>query len=216
MEPLALRMPVADSYYFIAHDHMDRRGRLDRRVLGIGLAAALLGELWWIGTIEVEGGNIHVIHRDPPADPLLHNVMAELLSQPQRRDLATWLSYLAITAEAEVGDRLKLNRRLKEVERRRLIGSRKVLEPADRNEAAWQGVRLERLLNTNTSVYQVDALLAGLVSVTGLMPHVLWDSETNHVGYGYLPTLIDSLHRSPAAIVKRAEAAVGRAVLAPR
>jgi hypothetical protein len=216
MYPLRLRMPVADSYYFIAHDHMDRRGRIDPRVLGIGLAAALLSELWWIGTIEVSDGGIFVVHREPPADPLLHNIAAQLMSQPQHRDLPTWMSYLAVTANVRVADRLKLNRRLKEVEHRRLIGSRKVLEPADRNEAAWQAVRLERLLNTNTSMHQIDGLLAGLVSVTGLMSNVLWDPETNHVGYAYLPTLIERLHPALLAIVKQAEAAAGRAVLAPR
>jgi hypothetical protein len=216
MEPLALRLPLSDSYYFIARDHMDQRGRLDPRIFGIGLAAGLLGELATAGVIGIHDGNLYVVSREPPADALLHGVAAQLLAQPQHRDLPTWMSYLAVTAEAKVADRLRMNRKLKEEERRRLIGKRRVLVPADRNEQAWQAVRLERLLNTGTPLWPADRLLAGIVSATGLMPHVLWDPGTNAAGYHYLPQAVAELEPPLLAIVKQTESAVGQAVLAPR
>jgi hypothetical protein len=215
-DPLALRIPIADSYYFIATDRRLGRGRTSPRVLGIGLAASLLAELWIVGTIEVGDGKIYVVHLEPPADPLLHNIAAYLISQRHHQDLATWMAYLAVTAEAKVADRLKMARLLKEVEQRRLVGKRKLLVPADGNEAAWQSVRMERLLNTHSRMYQVDCFLAGIVSVTGLMPHVLWDPETNDAGFSYLHRVFAGTHSSLMAIIRQAEAAVGQAVLAPR
>jgi hypothetical protein len=216
MAPLDPRLPVADAYYFIAHEYMVGKRRQNPHVLGIGLGAALLGELVLARNLDVDGGNVYVIHRDPPADALLHSVLAQLLAQPQHRDLQTWVSFLSMTALVKVTDRLRMNRMLKEVERRRIIGTRRVLVPSDVNDAAWQAIRLERLLNTNTRMSQADCFLAGLISATGLMSHVLWDPDTSNVGYEVLPHAIAALHPSLLAIVKQAEAAVGQSVLAPR
>jgi hypothetical protein len=216
MAPLDLKLLPGDAYYFIAHDHMIGKGRPHPRVPGIGLGAALLGELVLAGHLQVQDGNVYVVRRDPPSDVLLHTVQTQLLAQPQHRELSTWLAFLAVTALDNVTERLRMKRLLKEVEQRRIIGRRRVLVPADANEAAWQAVRLERLLNTNTRMGQADCFLAGLVSATGLMRHVLWDPETNHVGYGVLPFAIGALDPSLLAVVKQTEAAVGQAVLAPR
>jgi hypothetical protein len=216
MAPLDPRLPVADAYYFIAHDYMVGRRRLHPNVMGIGLGAALLGELVLASNLDVDNGNVYVIRREPPTDALLHAVLAEMLAQPQHRNLPTWVSFLSVTALVKVTDRLRMHRMLKQVEQRRIIGRRRVLVPSDVNEAAWQSVRLERLLNTNTRMGQADCFLAGLVSATGLMPHVLWDPDTNHVGYDVLPYAVAALHPALLAIVKHAEAAVGQSVLAPR
>jgi hypothetical protein len=209
-------LPVGDSYYFIAHDYMVGRRRLNQRVMGIGLGAALLGELVLSGNVDVHGDGVYIISRNPPSDPQTHSLLAEMLAQPQHRGLRTWLAFLAVAAQGRVADRLKLRHLLKEVEQRKLIGSRTVLLPTDVNDAAWQAIRLERLLNTNTRMSHSDCFLAGLVSATGLMPHVLWDPSTNDVGYEVLPHVMNSLHPALHAIVRQAEAAVGQAVLAPR
>lgn len=216
MPLLEQRHRLADAYYFIAHDYMVGKRRLHPNVTGIGLGGALLGELVFTGSVTVEDGNIYLLSQRPPADPLVHDVLADMRSQPQHRDLQTWLSFLSVTALVKVTDRLRMNRLLTEVERRRIVGTRKVLVPTDLNDASWQAIRLERLLNTNTQMNQIDGFLAGLVSVTGLMQHVLWDPDTNRPGYDFLPYVINALHPALLAIVKQAEAAVGQSVLAPR
>ncbi|WP_432829336.1 GOLPH3/VPS74 family protein [Dactylosporangium sp. CA-092794] len=215
-EPLALRMPLTDSYYLIAHDFQVGRHRLDGRVLGIGLAAGLLGELVLAGAIDVHDRTVYVARRDPPRDPLLRELTALLVSQPQHRDLPTWLAYFAVTAQPWVVERLRRDRRLRPVDRRGWVRWRRVFVPADPNEAAWQAVRLERLLNTATPMRHADVFLAGIVAATGLLPHVLWDPKTNTAGLTYLPWAVDRLDASLLAIVTHADAAVGRAALAPR
>jgi hypothetical protein len=216
MAPLDPRLPVADAYYFIAHDYMVGRRRLHPNVMGIGLGAALLGELVFTGNLDVRGGIVYVIGWHPPGDALLHEVLAHMIDQPQHRDLPTWLAFLSVTALGRVSGRLRTSHMLTEVERRRIIGTRRVLVPSDVNYASWQAIRLERLLNTSVRMGQADCFLAGLVSATGLMPHVLWDPDTSHVGYDVLPHAIAALVPQLSAIVRQAESAVGQSVLVPR
>lgn len=215
MSPLRLKMPVADSYYFVAHDYMAGRRRLDRRVLGIGLAAALLGELVVTGVVAVSGERLYVLHESPP-DRLLYDINVQLLGQPQHRDLPTWLAFLAVTAEAKVTERMQASRRLDEVELRRVIGKRRALMPADVNEAAWQALRLERALTTAADMTHADLFLAGIVQATGLLPHVLWNPDTSNIGNLVLSRVLPLIDPSLLAIVRQTEAAVGRSVLAPR
>jgi hypothetical protein len=61
MAPLDPRLPVADAYYFIAHEYMVGKRRQNPHVLGIGLGAALLGELVLARNLDVDGGNVYVI-----------------------------------------------------------------------------------------------------------------------------------------------------------
>ncbi|GAA2618676.1 hypothetical protein GCM10010399_57160 [Dactylosporangium fulvum] len=216
MSPLDPRLSPADAYYFIAHEHMVGRRRLHPRIIGIGLGAALLGELILAGSLTVDDRGVHALRPAPPRDPLLHSTLALLLAQPQHRDPATWLAFLAEEAADRVAQRLQLSRRLEVIRQRRLIGIRRVLVPVDVNEAAWESVRLERLLNTETPMCQADCFLVGLVWVTGLIPHVLWDPEISVVGRAILPDVVAALHPALYALVKQCETAVGHAVLAPR
>ena len=56
---------VADSLYLIAHDPATGRARLGPRQLGLGLAAALLGELVLGGLVELVDGAVWVSDRQP-------------------------------------------------------------------------------------------------------------------------------------------------------
>src|SRR5690348_2767431 len=101
-------LPVADQLYFIAHDDRYGRSRLHQRAVALGLAGALLGELVLLGHLDVYDGGVFVVRREPPHDALDHSILSLLISQPQHRNLRTWLSYLAESAVDEVAGRLVL------------------------------------------------------------------------------------------------------------
>lgn len=217
MAPLDL--PVADAYYFISHEYMGGTGRcrLHPRVLGIGLGAALLGELVLTGNLDVHEGSVYVTRRTPPCDRHVRAVLETMIALPQHRELRTWLAYLAeeIASDQVVG-RLHMRRLLTEVHERRLIRTRRALVPTDINIAAWQEVRLARLLNTRRVGRHADAFLAGLVDATNLTSHVLWDPETSAEGRALLPLLIKGLDPAFGSLVSYTRAAVGGVALAPR
>jgi hypothetical protein len=102
------------------------------------------------------------------------------------------------------------------MQRKLLGGYRTTHRPTDANLAAWQAIRLERLLNTHAPMSQADGFLAGLVVATGLTWHVLWDSTSAVHGSTYLPRVVAGLHPALRQLVGHTEAAVGQTVLAPR
>src|SRR5689334_9973445 len=116
--------PVADQLFFIAHDDRNGRPRLHQRAVALGLAGALLGELVLLGHVDVYDSALYVVHRDPPHDPLDHSILSLLMSQPQHRDLRTWLSCLAESAVDEVAGRLVLTGLVREHRQRRLVNSK--------------------------------------------------------------------------------------------
>jgi hypothetical protein len=209
-------IPLVDQYYFIAHD--DRAGgrRLHPRVVGIGLAAATLGELVMRDRLRIEGGDVYVAFREPLDDPLMDFAMQRLMVQREHHDVRTWLAYFSEAAMDKVIERLQEAGRIYPVRHRRLTGAHIAYQPTDLNLSAWQAVRLERMLNGQERMASNDAFLAGLVAATGLTWHVLWDPNTSAAGLAYLPQVISRLHPSLHELVSFAEAAVGQAVLAPR
>jgi hypothetical protein len=209
-------LPVADQLFFIAHDDRDGRSRLHQRAAALGLAGALLGELVLLGRLAVYDGAVCVVRREPPPDALDHSILSLLISQPQHRDLRTWLAFLAETAIEEVARRLVIAGLIREQRQRRLLGARRSYLPADRNLAAWQPIRLERLLNGRYRMNHADALLAGLVAATGLTRQVLWDASRSAAGFSYLPQVLAGLPEPLHALVGFTEMAVGQTVLAYR
>ena len=91
-------MLVADEFYFVSHDEANGKPLLHIRIAGLGLAAALLGELILDGHINVSEGNLAVVNPRPPEDALEHIVLDQLLSEPQHREVGIWLAFLGKTA----------------------------------------------------------------------------------------------------------------------
>ena len=56
---------AADSLYLIAHHCSTGRPYLGPRVLGVGLAGALLGELALIGLVQLQDGRVYALDRPP-------------------------------------------------------------------------------------------------------------------------------------------------------
>jgi hypothetical protein len=209
-------LPVADAFYFIAHDDRAGKSRLHERAVAIGLAAGLLGELVLWQRLDVRDGMVEVVNSRAPQDPLVHMVLSQLIGQPQHREVSTWLAYLAEIAPEAVVERMVLDRLLRPVTQRRLLGSRTSYVPVDSNFAAWQAVRIERQLNSHAVMAPADVFLTGLIEATGLTWHVLWDPRASVNGLTYLPRLLDGLHPPLRELVAHAEAAVGQSVLVPR
>jgi hypothetical protein len=207
---------LADQFYFIAHDDRAGKRRLAQRALGVGLAAALLGELVITGHVDVHDTSVYIISREPPRDALSHRVLSLLANQPHHRDVRVWLAYLAEIAPDQVAERLVLVGALRQVSHRRLIGTRTTYVPADQNRAAWQSIRLERLLCSYGMLHVSDAFLAALVSATGLTWHVLWDPATSAPGLRNLPHVIHHLPQPLRGLAGFTEVMVGQVVLAPR
>jgi hypothetical protein len=209
-------LSVADQLFFVAHDDRYGRPRLHQRAVALGLAGALLGELVLLGRVDVFDGTVYVVRREPPHDALAHSILSLLVSQPQHRDVRTWLSFLAESAIDDVARRLVLAGLVREHRQRRLVGSKVGYLPTDANLAAWQPIRLERLLNGRYQMSPKDGLLVGLVAATGLTRHVLWDTGRSAAGFNYLPHVLAGLPGPLHALVSFTEMAVGQTVLAPR
>jgi hypothetical protein len=222
VDPATSRSPrdavrVADEFFRIAHRDRTGRARLHPRAAGLGLAAGLLAELAVGRWLEVDGrGRLSVVRRDPPADALAHTTLDQLLAQPGHRDVRTWLAFLEPGAVDAVGQRLTRAGHVRQVKHRRLWTSRTVYVPVDRNAAAWPEIRLARLLVNRDRLAEPDAVLAGLVAVTGLSRHVLWEPDTHDPGMTHLTRVVTRLRPSLHHLIAHTEAAVGDAVLAPR
>jgi hypothetical protein len=207
---------LADELFCIGHQDRSGRTRLHPRAGGIGLAAALLAELVLYGRAEIRGGELRVVRRDAPPDALAHTTLDLLLAQPQHRQVRTWLAFLAATSTESVGQRLSRAGVVQAVRQRRLWATRVVYVSVDGNRSVWPEVRLARLLTTGGPIAEPDAALAGLVAVTGLVRHVLWDPTTYDIGYAHLMRAMAGLDPSLFELMALTETAVGEAVLAPR
>ena len=210
---------LADQFFLIAHEDRTGRSRLHPRATGLGLAAALLGELMVGGRVRAFEGELYVVSRDPTGDPLSHDVLDLLIAQPQHRELRTWLAFLAQDAQIKVGERLMRAGVVEPVVRRKLMSSHTLYMPMSsdqRNFAAWAPVRLADLLVHRRAMSLNDRLLAGLVAATGLTRHVLWDFNAHREGLAHLPTVVASLPDDLLQLVEHTEASVGSVLAAGR
>jgi hypothetical protein len=127
-----------------------------------------------------------------------------------------WLAFLAETAVDAVALRLGLAGVWRRDEHRRFGRVRVAYLPVDTNEVAWRAMRLARLLTTSEPIGRPDAVLAGLVAVTGLANEVLWQPEVREAGTARVADEVERLPWPLYHLLAFTEAAVGDAVLAPR
>ena len=215
---------VADDLYLIAHDERSGRCRVPERVAGLGLAAALLGELMLSGHLTLHAGGVYPLPiQDPvqgspvePGDRLLQAVLHLVRDPRQDRDLGIWLTFLAAEAVPDVRRRLLEDGVLARVAVRR-VGVRRVLHlPTDPNAAVWPGIRLAGLLSRRDPVTAADAALVCIVAAIGLLGHVLWFPDEHAPGWEHTEAIRRSLPPVLAHLVARAEAAVGDRVMTHR
>jgi hypothetical protein len=204
----------ADEFWLLAHDDSTGRPRLSGRVLGLGLAGALLGELLECQNIAVGRGLVYVTSRTPPPDALAHTVLDQIDSEVQHHPVRTWLAFLSRTADDLVAQRLTRTGLLLRQSSRKLLKHVTVYRPVDSNQAAWPMARLSTTLRRQSPVTEGDAFLAGLALATGLDRVILDGAGPGP--HDYLAHVVATLPAQQHQVVAHTEAAVGDAVLSQR
>ena len=184
----AMRWPlVADDLWRIAHE--DRTGvrRADSRVIGLGLAAALLSELTLAGQIDLAAGQVCLTadvvaalttpaavrarQRFGAASILPDRIADELLTiifdEAEPLPVETWLEYLASRAAAQVARRLFDAGHVTRASSWRGLHRQVVYQPVDDAAAAWPAARLLLPLQ-GARADDVDVILLGLCRAMGL------------------------------------------------
>jgi hypothetical protein len=203
---------LADQYFLIAHQDRTGRSRLHPRATGLGLAAALLGELILEGRIGIADGDLVILDRHPPADSLTHDILDLLIAQQRHREVRTWLAFLSQDAEVRVGERLVRHGAVDLITRRRMLSTEVVYmpnSPEQRNAAAWAPARLANLLVRGIELSLTDRVLVGLVAATGLTRHVLYDFEMHRQAFQSLPSAVGALPGDLRDLIEFTEASVG-------
>jgi Golgi phosphoprotein 3 (GPP34) len=211
---------LADQYFLIAHEDRTGRSRLHPRATGLGLAAALIGELMLAGRLRIIDGDLHIVSRQPPGDALAHDILDLLIAQPRHREVRVWLQFLAQDAAVRVGERLMRLGAVEPVTRRKMLGSTTTLympnNAAQRNAAAWAPARLANLLVRGVPMSVSDRMLAGLIAATGLTRHVLYDYDMHRDAFHSLTDAIVSLPGDLRELIEYTESTVGSALTVGR
>jgi hypothetical protein len=210
---------LADQFFLIAHEDRTGRSRLHPRAPGLGLAAALLGELMLQGRLRIFDGELSIASRQPPDDALTHEILDLMIAQPQHTEVRTWLAFFSQDAAERVGERMARSGAVEQVVRRKMLTTQTVYmpnTPDQRNAAGWAPVRLANMLVHGYAMTVNDRLLTGLVAATGLTRHVLWDYAVHRPGLAYLPSVVASLPEDLRQLVEHTEASVGSVLAAGR
>lgn len=207
-------MLLADEYWLLAHDDRTGKPRLTSGMRGLGLAAALIGELIPEGNVLLQGGHVHARARTLPSDRLSHEVLSQMLAEPQRHPIRTWLLFLSRTAPDAVAGRLVRQGVVRTRTSRRLLKQFVTYEPQDANQAAWPLARLATTLRRQSPMDDADAVLAALATATGLDQLILQGSDS--AAKEYLTYVVSTLVAPYHELVKHTEAVVGDAVLSRR
>jgi len=208
-------MQLADDFWRLAHHDVTGKPRLNERAAGLGLAAALLGELLWIGRINVRDGRLWVVDKTPPDDVLEHTVLEQIIAQPQHGTIGIWLDFLAHDAAQLVAQRLWRAGHLRRETSRRLLRPDEVRwVPVDWNVAHWPTARLSIYLRDRAQMSTTDAFLAGLVATTGLDEGLLRTAPA--ASHDYLRHLVATAPPPVHELLTYTHIAIGQSVLSYR
>jgi hypothetical protein len=163
----------ADDFYLAAHDGIGGRSLLPDRVLGVGLSAALLGELMFWRRLRTDGDLVYVSDTTPTGDPATSAVLHRMAdSSPY--GIGQWIGYFATGAAPLVERRLVAAGVLRPATRRRLLGpGTTTLVLADPKRPGEPATRIRTHLSYNDDLDIADLMLAGLILATGLDEFVL-------------------------------------------
>jgi Golgi phosphoprotein 3 (GPP34) len=212
---------LADEYWLIAHSHQTGRSRVAGRMAGLGLAAALIGELILSGHLVVWRDGLYPpgqMPPGPPGDVLLQKILGMVYDPAQPRDLGMWLAFLATSAAQDVRERMAANGMIIRVAGRRFARGPLFL-PADLSKAAWPAIRLAGQLSGGTGMTPAGMTLTGLIRLTGLMKDVLWLRPDHVPGWERAEHITAELAAVPgygpclASLLRHLESAVGRVAL---
>jgi hypothetical protein len=181
-------MRIADDLFLIALDDRTGELRVEHRQLSIGLAGALLSELFLASAVTVDGGHIRIRRGGVPPDSVTHAITELIVVEPSH-PVEVWVRYVARDAIAQVSERLERQHVVQRSRSRSLRGVTVRFEPADRNQVAWRAVRLARLIDERAVTSTDDCVLALFARAIGLTRFILRDCDTDPTDY------LDWLHQ---------------------
>ncbi|NUP47884.1 MAG: GPP34 family phosphoprotein [Catenulispora sp.] len=174
---------LADDFFLMVHDDLSGRPRLSERILGLGLAGALLAELIALGVVDIEKNVVRLTGYQMPAvdspgaselaEEVLRDVEAEASSLP----VQDWLAYLCQLAPERVGRRLEAAGLVyfKASALKALRRSGRWI-PVDVHSAGWPAIDVKlRIYNGKADPHTL--MLFGLARATGLKHPSLWEVE---------------------------------------
>lgn len=207
---------LADDFFLMAHEESSGKLLLAERIAGLGLAAALLGELALDECIELREGAVAVLDSSPRDDALSGRVL-EFLKQEQH-PTRTWLAFFGQSAHTEVARRMAADGLLVRESRKRPWQDSRWL-PVSPAVAVRPTALLCTQLIRGHGLERRDLVLLGLLRATGLDQPVLWEVRQSspdalrragaQVGSG-------SLGASLTELIIQTEAAVGSAIATHR
>ena len=209
---------LADEFFLTAHDDASGKPRLAERLLGLGLAAALLGELAMDEWIELRSGAVSVVERlGPtcvPGEALAARAFEYL--RAEEHPVRTWLAFFARTAHDDVAGRL-VDAGLVAHHAGRRPWHPGSWTPTSANAAALPAAQLVTRLIRGRPLGEQQTVLVGLLRATGLDQAVL--REARHSAPGavrHLGEAVAALKPSLTELIAQAEAAVGAAIASHR
>jgi Golgi phosphoprotein 3 GPP34 len=222
---------AADQLYWLAHTD-DQRCRLRPRVLGLTLAAGLLGELfiderirfWTADLLAAVPDRVPVGPSTAPGRPDVQDAVqvaayiCEQVSQDPDQRLITWIDALALRATELVVGRLQADGLLVPAAGFRLARRGKKFGPACTAKGANVATLPWALLSTRLSrgewMSVTDSFVVAIAMVTGLRGHLL--AGTTAAAEGHAGVLADGLPDELKKLVAETEAAVAKEVLVQR
>jgi hypothetical protein len=210
------QLPLADDLFLTAHDSVKGKCQLSPATLGLGMAAALIGELVLWRRLDLIDGKIQIIDDRPTGDPAATAVLDQLLREGHHRAVRDWISFLATGIAVDLVERRLARAGLvQRQEKRGLFGSKVSFVPSDSMIAGWPATRIRTYISRGEMLDVPDLVLAGLILATGLDQHVFVTLDARG-----RTQLFDQLKRRLPAmlheLVGQTEAAVGDAVMARR
>jgi hypothetical protein len=210
------QLPLADDLFLTAHDTVKGKCLLTAATLGLGLSAALIGELVFWRRLDLMDGKIELIDDRPTSDPATNAVLDQLLREGHHRAIRDWIAFLATGIAADLVER-RLSRAglVQRQEKRGLRGAKVSFVPTDTMIAGWPATRIRTYLGRGELLEVPDLVLAGLILATGLDQFVFITLDAR----GRAQMFDQFRRRLPAMLqdlVAHTEAAVGDAVMARR
>ena len=201
---------LADDFFRLAHNDTTGKPLLHSQAMGLGLAAALLGELLGEQKIYLRQGRLYGWQSGPPSDALTHAVLDQIQAQPSHTEVSTWLKFLAVNAYEDVAVRLWKAGHLRPVSTRRLLRQTQTTwVPTNLITAARPRLTLAAVLSRGAAVRWDQGVLLCLAAATDLDIHLLRDlpaAAGDHLARlcGSAPQDVRELAAIPAAAVAEA------------
>ena len=216
---------LADDFFLMVHDDLSGRPRLPERILGVGLASALLGELVLLDAIDIVKGDVVLVTDEPPSptdeprSSLLASVLFRELKAERHLPVQDWLNYLGRRAPERVARRLETKRLVYLKQPRiKVPGRSGRWAPTDITTAGWPAIDVKlKVYNGKADVHTL--MLFGLTRATGLEHPSLWEIRERLKDPAALNETLEPLvvFNSPLLdLLAHTEAVVGSAVTSQR